>query len=429
MSAVEVVSHPRHAGRAPSPVVVFLAFAFTYFFSALLRAITATLAPVFSAEMGLQAADLGLLAGAFFFGFAATQLPLGHALDRIGPRRTLLAMLGFAVLGCAAFASATRLAELVAARVLIGAGLGACLMAALTCFRQILSRPGQQRANAWMLMSGSTGMVASTLPVQWLLPSLGWRGLFWGLAVMLLLSMVVVAALVPRDRRPRGALVDQNSVDQAKEGPQSDMGYRGILRHPLIGALGPMVFFNYGGLIAVQTLWAGPWLTLVCGWSPERAAQGLLIINLAMLLTFLVWGLVTPRLLRWGLTDMGLMRWGLPLPLIILAVNIASGPEAGALHWAAWCVCTTLVTLSQPAVGAAFAPSQAGRALSAVNLVIFSGVFCIQWSMGLAIDALRVVGWTEVDAFRGTFAAFAVCCVVSYAWFVRTVPVHPHNET
>ena len=89
---------------APRAAVIFTAFAFAYFFSALLRAVTATLAPVFSAELGLQAADLGLLAGAYFFGFALLQLPLGRALDRFGPRRTLLVLLAVAVIGCAAFA-------------------------------------------------------------------------------------------------------------------------------------------------------------------------------------------------------------------------------------------------------------------------------------------------------------------------------------
>ena len=81
---------------------VFLSFAFAYFFSALLRAVTATLAPSFSAELGLDAAQLGLLAGAYFFGFATTQLPLGSALDRYGPRRVVLVLLTLAVAGCGA---------------------------------------------------------------------------------------------------------------------------------------------------------------------------------------------------------------------------------------------------------------------------------------------------------------------------------------
>ena len=67
-----------------SAVIVFTCFAFAYFFSALVRGVTATLAPNFSAEIGLNAADLGLLAGAYFFGFAAMQLPIGSALDRFG---------------------------------------------------------------------------------------------------------------------------------------------------------------------------------------------------------------------------------------------------------------------------------------------------------------------------------------------------------
>jgi predicted MFS family arabinose efflux permease len=50
-----------------------------------------------------------------------------------------------------------------------------------------------------MLMTGSLGMVASTLPVQWLLPVLGWRGIFWAVAALLALAMALVAWCVPRD--------------------------------------------------------------------------------------------------------------------------------------------------------------------------------------------------------------------------------------
>lgn len=139
---------PAIARPVASGVAVFLVFAFAYFFSALLRAVTATLAPVFSAELGLQAGHLGLLAGAYFFGFAAMQLPLGRALDRFGPRLTLVVLTGVAVLGCAAFASAPNLPALIAARVLIGAGMAAGLMAPLTAYRRLFSAPAQLRANS-----------------------------------------------------------------------------------------------------------------------------------------------------------------------------------------------------------------------------------------------------------------------------------------
>jgi len=398
-------------------IVIFLAFAFAYFFSALLRAVTATLAPVFSTELGLRAGDLGLLAGAYFFGFAAMQLPLGRALDRYGPRRTLLVLLAVAVLGCVAFALAERLPGLIAARVLIGVGVGACLMAPLTCYRRLLSPVAQLRANSWMLMTGSLGMLASTLPVQWLLPTLGWRGLFWAVAALLALSMVGVAWLVPSDPPPGRQPPAPSAGDAGAPGGATG-SYRAIVAHPLFARMAPLAFFLYGGLIAVQSLWAGPWLTRVAGWSAASAAQGLFLINLSMLVTFGVWGVVMPRLARRGIDAVQLMTWGLPLALVLLFANVALADAAGALHWALWCVACTFASVSQPAVGAAFPAHLAGRALSAFNLVIFAGVFCVQWGIGLLIDGLRAMGLADVDAFRLAFAIFGVCCVGAYAWFL-----------
>ena len=306
---------------------LFLAFAFAYFFSALLRAVTATLAPVFSAELALGAADLGLLAGAFFFGFAAMQLPLGWALDRYGPRRTLLWLMAVAVCGCAAFALAPNLLALIVARALIGAGLGACLMAALTSYRRWYTPMTQLRANSWMLMTGSLGMLASTLPVQWLLPSLGWRGLFWCLGGLIVLAMGLVLWAVPQDSpaAPPGFDVprnpDQASPSQARLGAGSHShqplasrapagAYRVIASHPVFVALAPLAFFTYGGMIAIQSLWAGPWLTRVSGWTAAQAAQGLFSINLAMLFAFMAWGALMPQLTRRGWTALRLMSWG-----------------------------------------------------------------------------------------------------------------------
>jgi predicted MFS family arabinose efflux permease len=397
--------------------VVFLTFAFAYFFSALLRAVTATLAPVFSNELALSAADLGLLAGAYFLGFSALQLPLGQALDRHGPKRTLLALLTVAVLGCAAFAMAGSLAALAAARVLIGAGVAACLMAPLTAYRRLLSVPAQLRANSWMLMTGSLGMLASTLPVQWLLPVLGWRGLFWVLAALLALAMLLIALVVPGDARAPAQ--PPSAPHAALAAVPQPAGYRSIVRHPLFVCTAPLGFFLYGGLIAVQSLWAGPWLTRVAGATPEQAAQGLFGINLAMLLAFMTWGALMPRLMHRGIDAVRLMTWGVPLPLALLFANVALGAGASAAPWGGRCVAFTFVSLSQPAVGAAFPAALAGRALSAYNLVIFSGVFCIQWGIGLAIDALRWLGAGEMLAYRLAFGGFGLCCVGSYLWFLR----------
>jgi predicted MFS family arabinose efflux permease len=313
-----------------------------------------------------------------------------------------------AVAGCAAFAAAPGFVGLTFARVLIGVGVSACLMAPLTTFRHRFGAAAQLRANSWMLMVGSLGMVASTLPVQWLLPVLGWRGLFWALAVSIAASMAAIAALAP---------ADDAAVPAA--GPAPEPGYGAVWRNRTFQRFAPMGFLHYGGMIAVQSLWAGPWLVQVCGWTAEQSAAGLFLINTSMLLAFLGWGLAVPRLYARGLGAQALVARGAPLSIAALLACVALGAQAGAAWWAAFCVACTFVSLSQPAVGQAFPRALAGRALSAYNLVIFAGIFALQWGIGLAIDLFVALGWSVVSAFRAAMALLAGGIGLSYLWFLR----------
>ena len=66
----------------------------------------------------------------------------------------------------------------------------------------------------------------------------------------------------------------------------------------------------------------------------------------------------------------------------------------------------------------AFPPAMAGRALSAYNLVIFCGVFTVQWGVGLLIDGLRALGCSEVLAYQGATATYAMCCIGAYLYYL-----------
>lgn len=403
-------------------VVVFLAFAFAYFFSALVRAVTATLAPTLTQEFSLQSRDLGLLAGGYFLGFAATQLPLGRWLDRHGPKKVVLGFLAVATAGCIAFALAQGFPTLLAARVLCGVGLGACLMAPLTGFRRWLAPAVQLRANSWMLMTGSFGMVASTLPVQWLLPTVGWRSLFWGLAALLALAMVLLAVKVPAWQATQAA----PAADLP--GPASagaDYSYAQVWRNAYFRRLTPIGFFSYGGMLAMQTLWIGPWLVRVAGYEPLQSAAGLFTINVCMLVTFWAWGMFNPWLTSRGFRPERLIAGGLPLSLLVLVGIILAGPAAGPWAWALFCVVSSVMSLAQPSIALAFPPQLAGRALSAYNLVIFAGVFVMQWGVGLLIDGLAGLGLDQVDRFRGAMTVFLFASAASWVYFIRGARDNP----
>jgi predicted MFS family arabinose efflux permease len=323
-------------------------------------------------------------------------------------------------MGCLAFSFASSFIGLLAARIFCGVGVSACLMAPLTGYRRWLSAPTLMRANSWMLMTGSLGMVASTLPVQWLVPQVGWRALFVVLALLVATGMTLIAWQVPRW---------ESSLTQGPASGQPVSGYAEVWKHPYFQKMAPIGFFCYGGLVAIQTLWASPWLIKVAGYSPLQAASGLFWINLAMLCVFWGWGMVNPWLAKRGLHADLLITYGLPLSFILLSCIIMAGPRlmtgAGIL-WALYCVSCTFVSLAQPAVGMAFSPGLAGRALSAYNLVMFAGIFVVQWGIGLGIDGFKALGLTEIQAFQSAMSIFLLCCIASYAYFLTT---KSHNQT
>lgn len=399
--------------RQRQAIAVFGAFAFAYFLSSLIRAITATLAPTLVQDFALNARDLGLLAGAYFLGFAATQLPLGAWLDRLGPKRVVLGFLSIAVLGCLAFAAARSFGMLLAARILCGVGVSACLMAPLTGYRRWYAPASQMRANSWMLMVGASGMVASTLPVQWLLPAIGWRAVFVLLAAMVALAMALIAWQVPAWHPA--------SVPTAGQAENAPGGYAEVWRNPYFRRLVPLGFFNFGGLVAMQTLWAAPWMVHVAHYSPLQAATGMFWLNVAMLGSFWLWGLVNPWLTHRGYTVDRLLVLGMPVSMVLLAILVIAGDAIGtgtAVVWTLYCVGSTVAALAQPAVGLAFRPAMAGRALSAYNLVIFCGVFTVQWGVGLLIDGLRALGCSDVQAYQGATGSYAMCCIGAYLYFL-----------
>ena len=400
-------------------VIVFLVFAFSYFLSALIRGITATLSPTLSQEFGLSASDLGLLAGGYFLGFSVTQLPLGTWLDRHGPRSVIVYFLCVAVLGCLASSFSSSFSGLLAARIFCGVGVSACLMAPLTGFRRWFDASTLMRATSWMMMTGSLGMVASTLPVQWLMPLLGWRALFGGLAALLLIAMAMIAWQAPK----------WNSGSHSANAPEQTEGaYTQVWRHPYFRKMAPIGFFCYGGLVAIQTLWAAPWMIKVAGYSSIQAATGLFWINVAMLCTFWIWGIINPRLVKRGIHPDLLIAYGLPWSFAFLAIIIGTGASlstaCGAL-WALYCVSCTFIALALPAVSMAFTPALAGRALSAYNLVVFAGIFAVQWGIGVAIDGFQALGFPEIWAFQAAMSVFLLGSVASYVHFLTT---KSHNQ-
>ena len=179
-----------------------------------------------------------------------------------------------------------------------------------------------------------------------------------------------------------------------------------------------MGFFNYGGLFAVQTLWAGPWMVKVSGYTPEQSANGLFIIYFSLLLSFLSWGYLVPKISKNVSDAIRLLKFGAPINLIVLAFIIYLGPKAGAYHWAFFAVSSVFLSLTQPAVGMAFSLSNAGKALTSFNLLLFIGAFALQWIIGIIIDLTMNLGFSEISGFRLAMIFFLLTSFFSYLFFL-----------
>ena len=388
-------------------VLVFFVFACGYFLSCLLRAITATLSPVLTTEFNLLAGDLGLLAGGYFLGFASMQIPLGYLLDKQGPKKIISSFLLIAIVGTASFAIAQSFAGLLISRILIGVGVSACLMGPLTGYRIWFADEYQQRGNSWMLMIASTGFVFSTLPVQILLPVFGWRWIFGGITILIFIVIILILLFIPSWKN------ETDNNNEKNFGSLSDIWKNKFFRSTI-----PLGLFNYGGMIAIQTLWAGPWMVRVAGYNPLESATGLFWINTTMLIAFFVWGYILPKITKFGLETMKLMKFGLPISYLFLLVIIISGENAGAIHFTIYILTSIVLTLTQPAIALSFPASLAGKSLTSFNLLIFLGTFIMQWGIGLVIDMCRFLGKGEIQSFQISFFIFLLICIFSYLYFI-----------
>lgn len=386
-------------------IIIFLVFALGYFISTLLRAITATISPELVNEFNLSAGELGLLGGGYFLGFASVQIPLGYMLDMRGPRKIVSYFLSLTIVGLLIFALAQNFLTLLVSRIIIGVGVGACLMGPLTAYRIWYQDETQQRANSWMLMVGAIGMLSSSLPVQFFLPIIGWRNIFLLLAFITLVCIILIIIFIPQ----------WTSKDNQKN---DDAKLSIVWQNQFFRSVIPMGFFSTGGLFAIQTLWAGPWMIKVSGYTPEESAKGLFLIYFFMLLSFLIWGYFVPKFSKNVNDAIRLLKYGSPLSLLVLGVIIYLGPNTDSIHWALFIVSAVFLSLIQPAVGMAFSVSNAGKALTSYNLLIFIGAFFLQWIIGLIIDLGLSLNYSEIASFQLAMSFVLVTSLTSYLYFL-----------
>jgi predicted MFS family arabinose efflux permease len=357
-------------------------------------------------DLSIGPKEFGALGAAWFFAFSLSQFPVGVALDRLGPRRTMAGMMLAAVLGAILFALATSHAMALVAMALIGVGCAPLLMGALY-FLARTEEPARFAMLASLFLScGLIGSLVAATPMAALVEAVGWRvaiGIVAGITVLSALLIAIVVRDPPADPPVDGGSLVGDVV--------------ALLRLPALWPILVMSLAISAPVFTERALWVGPFFGEVYGLGAIDRGNAALALAIAMTGSALIAGplarvLDSPKIvvlganLLCGLAFLGLGFWPeAPLPIAIALMMLAG------LFGVSYAV---LIAHSRM-----FMPGHViGRGITFVNFVSIGGTGLAQLGSGHAIEAMRAAGLSPASTYANlhlAFGAFLVLAALVYA--------------
>ena len=363
---------------------LWIPFGFAFFLGMFIGSVNSVLAPYITEEFSLTPAALGFVSSMNLAAFGAAQLPLGLMLDRFGGRKTLIAMLSFALAGTFLFACAQSYVMLICARALIGFGFAAALMSAFKSFAHWLPQEYLPLAFSLESLMGGIGVMSATRPVTLALQYRSWREIMFAASAAVLLAILLLVFLAPREAAGRGG-GRQSLLRAAKE-------MFGFVTDKRFLYVAPVVAVADGVLFAFAYLWIGPWLRDVAMLDGSEIGLMMLLSSTGIAAGYLMNGVIASFLSR-----KGWLTWeefyffaGFLFSVFIAAIIFFGG--AAAPLWCCVMFCSTMTMISFSITGRLFEPDVAGRAFSLLNFTIFVVSFLLQWFIGVIINLYPVSG-------------------------------------
>jgi sugar phosphate permease len=360
---------------------IFAVLALMYILVYFYRVSLAVVAGDLSRELKLSPQQLGSLSGILFYVYAVAQLPLGPMIDRLGSRLVISGCGVLTAIGGIMFSQADNLVMAMGARVLIGIGTAAVLMATFTVFSHWFTKQEFGRVSGFMVAVGNLGNLAATAPLALAVAAIGWRSSFLVIGVVQALVTVLVFAMV-RDRPPLAAV--------AEEGGHSPPGmlaaWREIFGNGDFWLLAGISFFWYGNYLALQGLWGGPYLMEVLRLSRAATGQMLMFTSLGFISGSMVTDTIARRLFH---SHKKTLLAGQILLVALMAGFLGVVELLPRPFLAAWFFVIGLAVSSgvmiYPIIRAMFPVRIVGTALTSLNFFVLLGAAVTQQVMGLII--------------------------------------------
>lgn len=366
--------------------------AFSYILSQFFRAFLAVLTPILDADLGADPQALSVASGMWFLSFALMQIPVGWALDTIGPRRTAagLLLIGGAG-GSVVFALASTPFHLNIAMLLIGIGCAPVLMASYYIFARQFPPVQFATLASVMVGVGMSGNLFASYPMALAAETIGWRASLWWLAAFSAATAIGIWVTVSDPEKPKG---------------EAAGSLRDLFRIKELWFIFPLMFMAYVPVAAIRGLWIGPYLEDVFGADTQAIGQATLVVGVFMIAGALAYGPLDrllgqrKRLVSCGtvITLVALLAlWAFPAQGVWWSVALMS---AVCFFGATYAVIITHGRDFLP-------PHLIGRGMTMLNLCSIGGVGVLQFISGRVHTAYS--GSTVTAPYSAIFALFGLC--------------------
>lgn len=374
-----------------------------YVLSQFFRAFLAVLTPVLGQDIGATPDDLARASGLWFLAFAAMQIPVGWALDTLGPRRTAgWVLLGGGSGGAAIFALATAPWHIDVAMTLIGVGCSPVLMAAFYIFGREYPPARFAVLASLMLAIGSSGNLVAAYPMALAAELIGWRASLWVLASLSALVALGIFALV-RDPAP-------------VEGEESG-SLLALFRVRALWLIYPLIGVSYAISIAVRGLWIGPYLSETFDATISQIGTASLVMGIGMIIGALAYA-QADRVLpsrKWMIIGGSVM-------IMIFGAVLIAAPESSLLLSATMMAATGFFGANYAVLmahGRSFLPpALIGRGVTMLNLFSIGGVGILQVVSGRVYRAALADGAAPTEAYVAVFTLFIASLAFGLAFYL-----------
>lgn len=278
--------------------MIFAVLAAQYLFGYFHRVCPAVVAPELIKAFDISGMALGVLASAYFYPYAAMQIPAGILSDAWGAKKTAIMCALIAGIGSVLFGLSHTFGLAIFSRILVGLGVSAMFVTSLKIFANWFKPSEFARVSALYIAAGGVGWLTASTPLAVFSQYFDWRWAFIGLGIitLLLTSLMRFTVSDRPDENDPGTVVDTGKVS-GKGIAKIKRDLKTVMKEKFFWPLAAWMFFIGAGSFGFVSLWAGPYLMDVYRLSKPAVGNILSMFPLAMVFAGPFLGYVSDKIL------------------------------------------------------------------------------------------------------------------------------------